>query len=721
MNRKNLLTTLCLIFAFFSVGFFAVFVVANNEPVQTVYPFEDGVLLDLTHKNFVEREALAREMAPAVAGGFLSGDPVFIGEEFTFTVSDDGLGIDYDETFVVTLDGTHGIILITKDAYDSFDGDYYHFDNPFGDGSTPWNRTEDLVTPAQLGYLLDQFDTNIYPTMADVYGEPNPRGDEGQKVWILILNIRDEAYYNPRATSYIVGYFSAGESTENNKNIMHIDTYDWENRVGPGVARPYLYEGAFAHEYEHLIHNDIDSDEPSWVDEGLADLAGYLCGYGHWDGHLFNYIAYHPMVSLTFWGGGLEDYGCAYIFALYLYEHFGGAAFISALVAEQANGIEGIENTLAAFGYRYSFDNVYDAWTIANYIDDPTKAGGMYGYELLDIGSADTRGATIEWVLNNVWWGPPDEITEEPLYYSSDWFYGIEPQPYTPHYFRFTNDKLAYMYFEGLATSGTPPYSGSYEWYSDALAWAHRSFYQTFTIPAGGATLNFYTYYEIEDDWDYGYVEVYDQNTDEWYTLDAPGTVDYVAHGQDNPNCPDGREPTDYETAGRWHAFTGASGDWIPVSMDLTLFAGHEIDLYFTLWQDGAFTLQNMWIDDISIPEIGFFDDVEAGEGDWISTGWYISDGIFENGWGVTLITVKDVATERYPELPGIGHLLWRQWMWVWNFPCHSTQIGFMFFGATKAEAGYLRVAIVSNHAGHILTSHYDFMIKEMKCYHRRR
>ena len=41
--------------------------------------------------------------------------------------------------------------------------------------------------------------------------------------------------------------------------------------------------------------------------------------------------------------------------------------------------------------------------------------------------------------------------------------------------------------------------------------------------------------------------------------------------------------------------------------MDLTPFADHTIDLYFTTWQDGAFTLQMMYVDDISIPEIGFF------------------------------------------------------------------------------------------------------------------
>jgi bacillopeptidase F (M6 metalloprotease family) len=234
----------------------------------------------------------------------------------------------------------------------------------------------------------------------------------------------------------------------------------------------------------------------------------------------------------------------------------------------------------------------------------------------------------IEYAMSNFWCGPPDEA---PFAVSSDWFFGIEPQPYTAHYFRFNNKKAVNVLIDGNDFAGTLAYSGTYEWYSDAKAWAWNSFYQTFDIPTGGATtggatLNFYTFYEIEEDWDYGYVEVYDQNTGEWYTLDATGTVDYIAHPQDNPNVPAGREPSDYEAAGRWHAFTGYSGGWIPVSMDLSPFAGHTIDLYFSTWQDGAFTLQMMYVDDISIPEIGFFDDVKAGVDGWTSTGWYVTD-----------------------------------------------------------------------------------------------
>lgn len=671
--------------------------------------------MDLTPEMLGEKEVELRKLAARIGTELTirkdaSIAPAEVGDEYTFTVSDDYQGVDYDEDFVVVFEGEHGLIMITKDAYNSFDGTYYHFANPIGDDSEPWLRSEDVLTNEQLEYILDQFDDVIYPVVTDAFGEPLPRGDEGQKVWILIFNIRDDAYYDPNAETYIAGYFSASESTTNNKNIMHIDTYDWENRMGPDAGQPYAYEGIFAHEFEHMVHFDEDPDEEAWLDEGMADLAGYLCGYGHPSGHVAYYMVYHPMVSLTFWGGGLEDYGASYLFQLYLYEKYGGAAFTSALFQEQANGIESVEATLEAFGFPESFDEVFDNWAIANYIDDTRKAGGKYGYETLEVGTIDTWGYSIEYALANMWWGPPDPA---PITVPSYWFFGIEPQPYTAHYFRFYNNKATDVVIDGDDFAGTLAYSGTYEWYSDAEAWAWRSFYQTFTIPATGATLNFWTYYEIEEDWDYGYVEVYDHSTGEWYTLDASGTVDYVAHGQDNPNTPSGREPTDYEAAGKWHAFTGESGGWVPVSMDLSPFAGHIVDVYFTSWQDGVFTLQMMYVDDISIPEIGFFDDVEAGEDGWTSTGWYVTDGILENGFDVTTLQTKWVPTARYPE-PSGNNAMELQSISEMDVDL-LTQEGVDRVSATKYVAKVpknVHVSIVTNHANHILSSGYTFSVK---------
>jgi len=696
--NKNKVRTITII-AMLTLSSFGLLFTSLSTPVGGALPFvistEGPFVMDATPEMLGEKEVAIRAFAAEVGAAEATqaspmGDPANVGDEITVSVSDIGLEIDYDETFVVVMDGTHGIILIEKAAYDSFDGTNYYFQNPFGDDSEPFLRTVDVITHAQLAYLLNEFDTNIYPTDTGIFGDLIPRGDEGQKVWVLIHNIRDLAYYLSTETSYVAGYFSASENSENNKNMFHIDSYDWLNRIGPDGASPYLYEGVFAHEFEHMIHFDIDPDEPSWVDEGLADLAGYLCGYGHPESHLAYYMVYHWATPLTFWGGGLEDYGASYLFQLYLFEKFGGLDFVMDLVQEQANGIEGIVKALRKQHVWYPFDWIFDWWTIANYLDDTSLGGGKYGYDLVDLGP-DSWGYTIDFALSAVF--------GEPIF-DGEWelegWWGT-PQPYTAHYYRFTADKRSQIYIDGEDFAGTPSYSGTYEWYSDAEAWAWRSFYQTFAIPAGGATLEFMVNFDIEENWDYGYVEVFDHTTNEWYTLEAPGTVDYVTYAQDNPNTPADREPTAYEADGRWHAFTGGSGGWVPISMDLTPFAGHDIDLYFTTWQDGAFTLQMMYVDDIEISELGFIDDVESGEDGWTTTGWSVTDGILDNDFEVTVLKLGYPVED--PEVP--IEFLQKYHVWV----SYGTQIGSKTLKKSKANQLYL--AIVSNRADHILTSGY--------------
>lgn len=675
-------------------------------PKGNGYPIGPEIL-DLSVEQLGEKEIAIRQRAaqvgPAIASNVSpSGSAATIGEELNITVSDSGLGIDYPESFVVVLDGIHGIILVEKSAYDGYDPvtDEYVFPNPAG----TFERFEDRISTAKLQYMLQQFDDVIYPTNTGIFGEHLPRGAEGQKVWILIHNIRDEAYYDAEAKSYIAGYFSASEDSENNKNMMHIDTYDWENRTGTEGARPLLYEGTFAHEFEHLIHFDQDPDEPSWVDEGLADLAAYLCGYGHSAGHVAYYLVYHPMVSLTFWGGELEDYGASYLFQLYLFEKYGGAELVTNIVQEQANGIEGITKALRKTGYWKDFDVLFDQWTQANYLDNLDQANGKLGYESLEIGSADTMGYTIEYALNELWVGP---ATEGDMIISSDWFYGIEPLPYTAHYFRYLNPDTSIIAVDGDDFAGTMAYSGTYEWSSGALAWASRSISRNFDIPDTGATLNFMTFYEIEEDWDYGYVEVYDNDTGLWTTLAGAGTITNLAHPQDNPNTPDEREPMTYALNGTWNAFTGESGGWVPVTMDLTPFAGHNIDLYFSTWQDGAFTLQMMYIDDISIPEIGYFDDVE-GDSDWTSTGWEITDGVLDNGLSVIGMNVLYVQDTRYPDLTA-RRSFYTTMVDLAIDPV--LQQGADILKGTRIKPGSQKVVIVSNHADHILSSHYDLGI----------
>ena len=141
MKRKKLLCLLCFL-VITSLVSFAAYGKSPGTPRLPEEFFEEPEAIDGTYM-LGPKEAMIRQQAALY--GPLFGlrtetfgieKPVEIGDEITVNVSDIGQGISYDEIFKVAMIGIHGIILVTKDAYESFDGIYYHFANPYGDGSS---------------------------------------------------------------------------------------------------------------------------------------------------------------------------------------------------------------------------------------------------------------------------------------------------------------------------------------------------------------------------------------------------------------------------------------------------------------------------------------------------------------------------------------------------------------------------------------------------------
>ena len=623
--------------------------------------------------------------SPRLENVIVEGAQPDTGNPWTVIVSDDYYGGFYYQDFECVWQGVESNIWIGLNDTDwsgyqdefvdnpGFDDDVWYFAYPWtAAGWYPASRSflpgyRDYITGKQLREVGEAFDSNIGTTCISFFGEydyrPGPEGDG--KIQILIFNIRDEFFYSPdTAPGFIMGYYWYYVSNLNDANIIHIDTWQWYRRQGaaptgfhplvvppysPGQMLPYQYEGTIAHEFQHLIHRDNDFNELSWVNEGCSTLAEFICGYGHTT-NLFDYIAYFWDTSLVIWQGYLEDYGVVYLWTLYMYEHYGGQPLIWDIVHEQANGIEGWNNVLQAHGIKKNFDEIFQDWAIANYLDDTSFAKGIYGYYNLDLPCAASG-----------WWDIPYSISYWDYWYP--WFdisvtsypnvgynypYGYQ-LPYVVNYVEFYNGAPELnVYFDGDDYCGVPAYSGTYEWYSDGTPYSWFRLGQTFDIPATGATLKFWSYFEIEGNWDYGYVEVYDVDADEWYTLPGLGTVSTLPNPQDNPNCPGDVEPTAYLAAGRWNAFTGYSPGWYQEEMDLSIFSGDTIELYFTYWTD-PYTLELGWyVDDIEIPEIGFFDDVESGLGDWtVNAGWYITDGVVMNDFKVNFIETLDLANKK--------------------------------------------------------------------------
>jgi len=516
-------------------------------------------------------------------------------------------------------------------------------------------RPTPVVTDAQIAYMLDEFNNTIYPSNTNYFGFTNDRDgtgglfaswgydwyetDNSQRVMILIYNIIDESYYDPDYPFYVGGYFwPEMNDAYADRNIIHIDSHDWANRVGPDVERPYMYEGTIAHEYEHAIHYDHDPDEASWVDEGMADLSGFFAGYGHAEDHLAYYMVYHR-TSLTNWGGGLEDYGESYLFQLYLNENFGGPAFIKALVDEPANGIEGIENQLAAFSYAASFDDIYRDWTLANYLDDvglTGDSGARLGYDALDIPSNDTWGYSIEWSIKNYYGS--DNQGNFPLdrywggYKSGTVQYPIGSiGPYGPMYLTYKGLQPELISnFRGDGTSGITPYSGAYELYGGRAALLFNKCTMASPVTLGAdAELSFWTWYEIEDLWDFGFVQISTDGGSTWTSLENSDTTsdhDPSAHPDVLANLP---------------GFTGSSEGWVQETFDLGAYEGESVLVRFLYVTDWATELTGFFVDEIAITDSSgtlFSDGLETGSGNWVLEGWQHTTGLVVNDWQLTFI-----------------------------------------------------------------------------------
>src|SRR5215216_4935336 len=196
------------------------------------------------------------------------------------------------------------ITISSFDAANPGDQDVVFWEESAGSSATLWVAwdflataygRQDVVTCDMLAYLQGSMDS-IVSTDVNYFGNYVQRPAGNSNVDVMIYNIVDESYFDQSFPFYIAGFFWNTINEAFDRNMIFIDSLDWPNRLGPNDSpwrgsdsslwRENLYEGTVAHELQHLIHNDHDPDEDSWIDEGMADLAIYLNGLGHPQDHV---------------------------------------------------------------------------------------------------------------------------------------------------------------------------------------------------------------------------------------------------------------------------------------------------------------------------------------------------------------------------------------------------------------------------------------------------
>ncbi|MBN1218696.1 MAG: immune inhibitor A [Anaerolineae bacterium] len=491
-----------------------------------------------------------------------------------------------------------------------------------------WVQEGMPINPEDLQRSAERFENNTYPTNRTFFGsEWSPGIDNDPHVHIFMGNVPG-----------VAGYFSASneyshlaEPYSNEREMFFINL----NSLQPGND---YFDGVLAHEFQHMIHWHQDRNEETWVNEGLSELATFLNGYGS-----SNFVGAYtaaPDTQLTSWaespGAAAANYGAGFLFMAYFLQRY-GEEMTQAVVANPQNGIAGFNAVLAERGYSERFDDIFADFVVANFLQDPTLETRKWDYQGFNPG--------------------PVALAER---------YSVYPQAkqttvqqYGADYIELTGLGGVEVVFDGateVKVVNNDAHSGRYQWYSHRGDDSNTHLTHAFDLrKVESATLHYWTWYDIEEDWDYGYVEISTDGGATWTILQTPHSA------------------TDNPTGNAYGpSYTGKSGEgesgWLKESVDLADYTGQEVLIRFEYVTDDAVNNSGWTIDDISIPEIGFYDDVESGPGNWQAAGFVQMDNVLpqrflvqvlEIGNGINLIPLSlDDANRGTLTISGLGETL---------------------------------------------------------------
>jgi hypothetical protein len=220
------------------------------------------------------------------------------------------------------------------------------------------------------------------------------------------------------------------------------------------------------------------------------------------------------------------------------------------------------------------------------------------------------------------------------------------------------------------------PRSGSRFALSQVADLSYKRLTRAFDVPAGGAQLTFWVQRDTEPGFDFFAVEAHTPGADDWTTLpDANGHTSsdtglvcplgaalffhpFLAH-YETDNGDGTCTPTG--TSGTWSAASGASDGYEPWSIDLSAYAGGQVELSLSYVSDAFNNFGGVEIDDIAVStgqgSTSFEDDGDTLDG-WTAPGAPDGSEANANDWiaGTSVQTppsvgeVADQALSRQPE-----------------------------------------------------------------------
>lgn len=477
-----------------------------------------------------------------------------------------------------------------------------------------WVENGAPVRDADLQALADAFDSKIYNGVRKLWGgESSPGIDGDTRLYGLFaynLGTGILAYFASRNT-----YPSAVYPTSNQHEMFLFNL----DSTGVFNLDNVEMESTIAHEFQHMIRANIQDNEDTWMNEGFSVFTEL---YVYQNAGLPSYFLAAPATQLNTWTNSsdvLPHYGAASLFIAYFYERYGLDA-LRELSLDPGTGLNAFDHVLAAHG-EPDVNQFFADWVLANGIFDPTLDDGKYGYELLNGQGAPPQPLAVVGTY-------PYETSSRLSQYAADYYSLTNPSGASTLTVKLTAP-------DTVALLPTDAPSGDWMWYSNSGDLSDMTLTRAFDLTdVTSATLNYQAWYDIEENWDYGYVLVSTDDGAHWDFLQTPEMS----------------LPSNQRSSAYGPGYTGTSDGWRDQSISLDAYAGQHILLRFELINDDAITLPGLAIDNIQIPEIGYSDDVENGNADWQAAGWLrIDNRLPQHVWvQVAQVVGDDVQVARW-------------------------------------------------------------------------
>lgn len=458
-----------------------------------------------------------------------------------------------------------------------------------------------------LKKLCETFETQIYPTNREFFGsEWSPGIDNDVHLYVLL---------NRQMGSHAAGYFSSSDSIpsaafpySNQHEMFMMSTTSKAN-----LADDY-YLTILAHEFQHMIHWYRDRNEEGWVNEGFSELAAFLNGYGV--GNHDTVFTVNPDLQLNDWPNDenktMPHYGASFLFFNYFLNRF-GKEVTQALVSEPENGMVSIDKVLADFSLRdpitsqsINATDVFVDWTLANYLKDSSVGDGRYTYDNYKKAPTVQDTETIRSC-------PTNDLKRTVNQFGADYIRIICKGSYT-------------LSFQGNREVGVLPtdaHSGKYAFWSNKGDESDITLSKTFdfTTIKDRITLSYWTWYDLEEHYDFVYLVASTDGGQTWQILQTPSSTNDNISGNNYG----------------W-GYNQKSKSWIQERVDLSQYAGKKVVLRFEYVTDAAVNGEGFMLDDIEIPQIGYQTDFETDIDGWEANGFVRIQNRIPQTYRLTLI-----------------------------------------------------------------------------------